>query len=145
MATQTGFLSFIRNQMGITIAQLPDASSDIATAYNMAIETVNTSFAYLAPLSYDQMIYNWAADYLLNNAIDQPGQTFFTTTRQTLKLNNFVAGVIPSASDEGTSVGIKTANQFDDFTINDLQHLKTTYGREYLRIAQKYGNLWGIS
>ena len=32
-----------------------------------------------------------------------------------------------------------------DFTLANLQNLKTPYGRQYLAWAQAYGPLWGLS
>jgi hypothetical protein len=53
--------------------------------------------------------------------------------------------VVVSADDASTSGSFNIPEQFNGLTIGDLQNLKTPYGRQYLAIAQKYGELWGIS
>ena len=58
---------------------------------------------------------------------------------------SFVAGVVNSTSDEGTSMGLTVPKAFEEYTIANLQNLKTPYGRAYLSISQSYGTLWGLT
>lgn len=73
-------------------------------------------------------------------------EQFFANARRQLKLNSFVPGVVASTSDLSTSVGLDNPDFFKNLTLDQLQLLKTSYGRAYLAIAQKYGpNVWGVS
>ena len=145
MATLDGFQSFVYGNMGINTTVLPTTSPDIATAYNLAIETVNQQISIAAPLSYDTAVYNLAGDYLINYASDQTGQTYFANLRADFHIYDFVAGVVQSADDQSTSDSLEIPESLKQLTLGDLQNLKTPYGRVYLAIAQKVGTLWGIT
>jgi len=147
MADQAGFLNFIRTYAQIPTAALPDNSPYITDAYNAAIDVVNDYIASVSSTMYDNAVYNYGTDYLLNWAPDQSGQTYFADVRSknNLNLTGFAAGVIESASDEGTSESLHVPESFDNLMIGDLQLLKTPYGRAYLAIAQKFGPLWGLT
>lgn len=145
MATLDGFNSFIRDSMQISVDLLPDSSPFIETAYTLSIETVNDIIASVSPTMYDTAVYNLAADTLLNIAPDQPTYSFFKDVRAKFDCIGFVSGVITSASDAGTSQSMVTPEQFTGLTLSDLQNLKTPYGRVYLSIAQKYGNIFAVS
>lgn len=152
----TGFLAFVRAQMGISTTILPDSSTDITDAYNYAIEIVSDSFINLGGTIYTRAVYNFAGDNLINNAVDQPSATptsgsippplpYFEDLRRKWQINSFVSGVINSSSDESTSQSMVVQKAAEDFQLGDLQLLKTPYGRAYLAIAQKYGPVLGIS
>lgn len=143
--TQAGYLTFIRDQMGITIAQLPDDSAWVAGTFNVSVAIVSIDLCAIDPLIYTLSVYNLAGDRLLNYAPDQSGQTFFATARKDYKLNSFVAGVIQSAGDEATNESMLVPDFFKNITLMDLQNLKTPYGRTYLEFAQSLGTLWGTS
>lgn len=145
MASEAGFLSFIRNVMGITTLQLPDNSPAITDAYTVSIETVNLYIGSISTTFYDLAVYNLGGDYLLNWAPDTAPSTFFADYRKTNNLNGFVAGVVASSADEGTSNSLLVPDFFKTLSLSDLQELKTPYGRQYLAIAQKFGPLWGLS
>lgn len=145
MPTLAGFQWFILNIMGINTVVLPADSAVIGWVYQQAVATVNLAISSVAPTIYEQAVYNLAGDFLVNFAQDQPGETFFSGLRQSFHINDFVAGVISGADDTGTSGNIEVPEAFKNFTLADLQNLKTPYGRTYLSIAQKYGTLWGIS
>ena len=145
MPTLAGFQWFITSIMGINTTVLPANDSVISWVYEQALSTVNLYISYAAPNIYTQAVYNLAGDFLLNFAQDQPGQTYFAGQRQIFHLYDFVAGVVSSTADESTDTGLEVPEQFKNFTIADLQNLKTPYGKTYLGIAQKYGTLWDIS
>jgi hypothetical protein len=145
MPNLAGFQWFITNIMAINATILPLNSAIIPWVFNLAMATVNITLSQVGGGIYSQAVYNLAGDFLVHNSQDQPGQTFFTDTRATFHLNDFVAGVVNTASDVSTSDSLTVPEQFNNFTIADLQNLKTPWGRQYLAIAQKYGNLWGIS
>lgn len=161
---QAGFLTFVRNVMGISMAVLPDNSVAIPYAYEIARAIVNTSLAQV-PIAnllpgistvYDLAVYNLAGSNLINFAQDVPGAPdilgssppapYFENLRQRWNITGFVSGVIQSASDEGTSESMVVQKAAEDFTLADLQLLKDPYGRQYLALAQKYGpNIWGLT
>lgn len=141
----TGFQLFITNIMGINSTVLPSDSHVIAWCYEQALSTVSLLLLYGGCNIYSQAVYNLAGDFLINSAHDQPDQTFFTDLRSAFNINSFIAGVIETASDNSTSMNETIPQQFNNFTIADLQNLKTPYGRQYLAIAQKAGGLWGVS
>jgi hypothetical protein len=150
MATQNGFLSFIRDAMAIDQTNLPDGDSVIPLAYQLAIDTVAPEIAQVSPTSYDQAVYNLSGDILINLASDvgEPpaGQLgFFGTLRKKWGIGNFTPGVVQSTSDVSTSAGLLVQNAANTFTLDNLQNLKTPYGRSYLYIAQKFGPLWGLT
>lgn len=146
MATSlSGFTLFIRNQMGIPDTVLPNTDPMIEQAYEVALAIVNPSFSAASTLIYDLMVYNLAGDNLINFAVDVPGSNYFYELRQTLALYVFVPGVVTSAGDGGTSGSIANTDAMKEFTLANLQNLKTPWGRQYLAYAQTYGGLWGLS
>ena len=153
MPTLAGFQWFVASIMGIGTAVLPADAPVIAWVFGIALATVNPQLQTVpaampgGPSIYVQAVYNLAGDLLLNFAPDQPGQTYFETQRGQagLNLNNFQAGVVNTAGDQGTSGGLTVPDQFSGLTIADLQNLKTPYGRTYLGIAQSVGTLVGLT
>jgi hypothetical protein len=145
MADQAGLLSFVRNTMGISSVVLPDNSLYLTQAYGLAQDMVDPLIQSISAQFYDLAFYNWCGDWLLGNATDQSGQTFFADQRVAFGLNSFAAGVVQSASDESTSDSLAVPETLKNLQIDQLQQLKTPYGRAYLAIAQKTGPLWGLS
>lgn len=117
----------------------------VPASLDIALETVNATLL-VAPQLYTFAVYNLAADRLLNYATDLPGQTFFRDIRTKYKLLDPTVGVIQAASDQGTSGAYLNLEAMKNFTLGDLQSLKTPFGRAYLDIAMSYGpNLYGVS
>jgi len=160
MATQGGFVEWIREIMGTTTAQLPDNSPYIGYAYEASIQLVNLQIAQVTGISppnpkwtlYDLAVYNLGGDFLVQWASDPTGAPVFMDglpywayLRKAWGVNNFVAGVVNSASDQGTSETMLVPDFFKGLTFSDLQNLKTPYGRMYLSIAQRVGSLWGVT
>lgn len=170
--TLAGFILFVRNTMGISTTVLPDADPVIPMAFAVALAIVNPALqcvpipsADAAGVSlnsggltiYTLACYNLAADNLLNYAQDQsgaaivegsgdPGLPFFQWTRKQLNMLGFVPGVIQSSNDETTGESFVVQEAAKNFTLKDLQNLKSTYGRTYLGLAQSYGPAtWGLS
>lgn len=176
--TLAGFLSFVRNTMGISTTILPDNSPVIGMAFAVALSIVNQSLQVVAIPQFDVTgaqlnsgglsifalaVYNLGGDNLLNYAQDlpdaeiiagsgnpddpaNPGLPFFAWTRKQLNINGFVPGVIQSSTDNGTGNSLVVQEAAKNFTLANLQQLKTTYGRTYLGLAQSYGpSTWGIS
>lgn len=115
----------------------------VTTSLYIALQTVNLQLCVTG--LYEIAVYNLAADRLINYANDIPNQTYFKQLRTTLKINAISLGVITSASDQGTAAAITNPEQFKNFTLGDLQNLKTPQGRAYLSIAQDVGSIWGTN
>lgn len=159
--TLAQFLAFVRNQMGIRPVNLPDNSIYLGMAFAVAVAIVNTQLKAMpipqndptgaalnpgARTIYDLCVYYLAVDNLINFAQDPAGYTYFARLRKKLNINGFVSGVVQASADETTSVSMVVQDAAKDFTLMNLQQLKTPYGRTYLGMAQSYGpSTWGIS
>jgi hypothetical protein len=167
--TLAGFLNFVRQVMGITTAQLPDASPVIGFALSVALGIVNPALrAACIPQTdgagvqlnmgglsiYVLAVYNLAGSNLLSYAQDpeppvvyKDNLPFFEYTRKRWKIDSFVSGVVQASSDESTSVSLVVPEAFKNLTIANLTSLKDPYGRAYMGLAQSYGPTgpWGIS
>ncbi len=153
--TQAGFLTFIRTQMGIDTTTLPDASGYITTAYAVALEIVNPAICAASALIYTICVYNLGGSNLINFAQDLPGAPdvpgsnpplpFFASARNTYGINTFLAGVVQASADESTSQTLMVPEVFKTYSLSDLALAKDPYGRTYLRYAQEYGLLWGLT
>lgn len=157
--TVAGFLTFIRQQMGITTDQLPDDSTTIAMAFCVAIAIVNKAIQCASPIMYNLAVYNLAGSNVLNYAQDptpivpypagsdaDPPVGFFAYNRGVYNMLGFVTGVIQASADEATSNSMIVQEAAKTFTLANLQQLKDPYGRAYLAIAQSYGpGAWGLT
>lgn len=139
------WLTFVRTYMQIPPVYLPDNSLWLEAAYNIAIAEVWWLLNRVSPLVYTLAVYNYAADRLLNIALDQPGQCYFTDLRRTLGLGG-LGGVVQSSADQGTSQSLLVPDWAKTMTVTQLDQLKTPYGRMYLGLAQDLGvTIWGLS
>jgi len=154
--------NFLFNIAGVPAAALPIDAPVIAYAFDYALSTVNRQLcaAWSPPGSwtpYQRAVYNLATDILINWAQDPAGEPVYRTTptgqglqyfawlRYQYSINQFVAGVISSSGDEGTSQSLVVPKAFEGLTISQLTNLKTPFGREYLALTQSVGTLWGMS
>ena len=159
--TLAGFISWAISNMALpTTAITPTSANSIwfTYAYNVALAIVNKTLCAVGSgipgdfTIYTLAVYNLAADNLINYAQDLPGGPtyggdggtqaallYFANARRTFKCNDFVSGVVQSTSDEGTSVSMIVQEAAQNFTLMDLQNLKTPWGRRYLAFAQDYG------
>lgn len=131
--------------MGINSTILPDGASVIAFAYNYAINTCNPILAAMPStpdeFMYVTAVYNLGADTLLTWAPDQPGQDYFANYQKQYQLQTLIPGVVKDARDESTFSSLQTPNFFKTISLQNLQNLKTPYGRQYLQIAQSLGSI----
>lgn len=156
--TLAGFLAFIRGNMAINTTVLPDNAPVIPLAFQIAMDLVNCDLNTASPDIYTLAVYNLGGDNIINFAPDvQPPVpysdpankdqlSFFAFLRWKWKLLDFNSGVVQSTGDEGTNVSLVVQEAAKNFTLSDIQNLKTPWGRNYLQIAQKYGaDIWGLS
>ncbi|HFK4064865.1 TPA: hypothetical protein ACG1UU_002269 [Kluyvera ascorbata] len=137
----SGFIEFVRTDMGVTSAQVPDDSPSFMLAYGGAVEWVNPDIAHVTPNLYTVAVYNLGASFLVNYGTE----SVFADFRKEFGLNNFKAGVITGAGDNSTSAQRLVPDFFKDLSLADLQMLQDPWGRRYLMIAQQFGSLWGLS
>ena len=93
-------------------------------------------------------MFNYAQDQ--NGAAiilgSDPPQAYFAYSRKVWNIYGFVSGVVQSTNDESSGVSMVVQEAAKNFTLGDLQNLKTPYGRKYLSFAQDYGpSAWGLS
>lgn len=152
----TDYTTFIQQTMGITPVQLPTNSPFIVQTLAIAQQIVNPALmnisapcglnlGYTGPSIYELAVYNLGGDMLINFAADQPGQTFFAAARASYGINSFVAGVVGASADESTSESLVVPEAMKNLTLQNLQNLKTPYGRQYLYYAQAFGTMWGLT
>ena len=122
------------------------AAPVIGFAFQVALDTVLCEIQQASPLIYNVAVYNLAGDLLIAYAPDTAATpAYFAGLREKFNVGKFTAGVIANAGDEATSAGIEVIDGMKNLTIDQLQNLKTPYGRAYLGIAMKYGTNWGVS
>lgn len=154
-----GFLSFITNIMAVPASVIDPANPPptVTWSFDFALDWVNTQLCLVpsqtgAWTMYERAVYNLAADTLINWAQDaqpyiifQDELPYWQFLRKSMNVNAFVAGVVQSTSDQGTSAGYLVPEAFKNITIANLGNLKTPFGRAYLGMAQSLGTLWGLS
>ena len=151
-ANLTDFVWFILNVMQVPTKALPvdpTTDPDILTAYAVALGTVNPVLCQVSPLYYNLAVYNFGGDYLINWASDALAQDacseYFEELRSDMGITSFKAGVVQSTADVSTSTTMAISDANKQLTLSDMQNLKTPFGRTYLAIAQKFGDIWGLS
>lgn len=145
MANNAGYLLFLRDMAGIPETAVGPYSAYLWFAYQAALDVVNKDLQRAAPWQYDWAVYNLATDNLIAWCPDAEDSTFFADLRTKFGINSFIAGVVSSASDNGTSESIEVPASLKNLLLGDLSNLKTPFGRAYLEQAQKIGSNWGIS
>lgn len=88
-----------------------------------------------------QFTYSYVNNPGVNILPGNVGFNLFSMLRSNYHINNFVAGVIKSSADESTSESLETPNWAANLSLNDLDLLKTPFGRFYAMYAQKFGSL----
>jgi len=143
--TLAGFTTWVYAVMGIPLAALSNNDPGIATAYDFAIEMIPPWMSNLSPVIYTATVYNWGGSQLLQWQQDQSGQTYFATARQAYGINNFVAGVVSSASDSSTSESLQIGDGLSNLDLVSLQRIKDPYGRQAIAYLQQLGTVWGLT
>ena len=147
------FITFIRNVMQIDSDDLPDDAPVIPIALSFALARVPRKLnavgyapviAGTVPVNiYTACVYNLAGDNIINFAPDPtspPGDAdYFTNLRTKMNIGAFVSGVIQSAGDESTNESMVVQKAAENFTLQDLQNLKTPWGRQALAYMQMIG------
>ena len=134
----TDFLTFVGNQ-GITTAELPTNSDFPQQALTWAQNTVMQQPGTIPNIVYVMAVYNLGFHLLLGICPDQSGQTTFVSLRKSYGLLGFVGGVISATSDNSTSETLVSPDFLKGLRMQDLDYIKTPWGRQYLMYAQAYG------
>lgn len=125
---------------------MPDV---VQVSFAVALDTVNDALCVASPQLYVLAVYNLATDRLINFAYDGAivaNQTYFQDQRKNFRISEVSLGVVSATSNETTSSTLLNPEAMKTFTLQDLQTLKTPYGRTYMGFAQAYGpNIWGLT
>ena len=143
--SEADFILFCRNVAGITTTVMPDGDPGFDYAYAFALQWIPQTLNCVSGVMYTAAIYNWGVSLLIEFQQDQAGQTFFADLRKQFGVNNFVAGVIQSTSDETTSDTLEIGTALANMNIADLQRVKDPFGRRALSMMSALGPLWGLS
>lgn len=132
---------------GIAPPTLDNSGAPIlTTTLTIATDIVNSALEQGSNDIYILAVYNLATDRLVNYAQDTSPAAYFSTLRSNYKLSAFAPGVVSSSSDNGSATALLNAESMKNFTLQDLQTLKTPWGRQYMAFAQMYGpTLWGLT
>lgn len=98
---------------------------------------------------YVHVVYSCATHVQLEITPDQPGQTFFSSKQGNgpsgFGLGTPTAGIVGSASDQGTSTTFTVPEAMKRLSFQDLQFSKTPWGRTWLGWGQDFGFPMGVS
>ena len=98
---------------------------------------------------YVHVVYSCATHIQLEITPDQPGQTFFASKQGNgpggFGLGTPTAGIVASASDQGTSTAFTVPEAMKRLSFQDLHFSKTPWGRTWLGWGQDFGSPVGIS
>lgn len=113
------------------------ASPAFFESYDIAVAQVHPALA--GTLLYTRAIYNLATDRLINYAVDIQNQSYFADQRKKFRLDEVSVGIVSATANETTSMSYMNPEQLKRLTVEDLELMKTPWGRRYIGIAQKYG------
>lgn len=143
------YLLFLRGNVGIQAAYLPDASPFIDYAFNRALNLVLNIPTSLPGVDYTLAVYNCAGHIQLcitpDQVVDGVSYGYFVEKRKEFDLLLPVVGLVSSSSDESTSVTNAVPDALRQLTISDLGFMRTPWGREFLAYEQDFGGIWGLS
>lgn len=107
-----------------------------AMALTLRVPTVQAN-------DYVHVVYSCATHVQLEITPDQPGQTFFSSKQGNgpsgFGLGTPTAGIVASASDQGTSTNFTVPEAMKRLSFQDLQFSKTPWGRVWLAWGQDFG------
>lgn len=142
--TLAGFQAYCRAE-GFTSDVIPDNDPGFDIAFSVAMEWVPCQLQSVGAVIYTYTVYQWGLSVLIAWQPDQPGQTFFATLRDKYRTLNFVAGVIASASDNGTAKALQIGSALSNLGLADLQRLTDPWGQRAIATLMSMGGLWGLT
>ncbi|WP_320533661.1 hypothetical protein [Robbsia andropogonis] len=139
------FTTFVYSQ-GVPQADLPADSDYLVWSFDIAKARTLVAPFSLPPILYVMAVYNLGMHTLVGLGQDLEGQTFFTTAREKFKFGSFAAGPVVSTGDNGSQTTLLAPEFLKNLTLQDLELLKTPWGRYYLAYAQQAGSTaFGVS
>lgn len=142
--TLAGFTAYVR-AIPFDSTVIPDGDPGFDIAFAIAMAWTPQTLNSIDPIVYTYTVYEWGTSVMIARQPDQPNQTFFTTLRQGYKTDNFVAGVVQSAADQGTSDALAVADSLKGLGMTQLALLKDPWGRRALAACMSIGPLWGLT
>ena len=154
--TLSSFIEFVQTVMAPPAPFDPTTSIYVPYAFTYAQQCVSSNLTWVpgvlgASNIYALATYNFAGDQLVQIVQDptpfqvyKDGLPYWQWLRKQLGVLSFTPGVVQSTSDNGTSTALLVPQQFQNATINDLQLMKTPYGRAYLGLVGSWGSQWGM-
>ena len=142
--TLSGFTAYCRAN-GFTSAAIPDGDPGFDIDFAIALAWVPCVLNSVSCALYTYTVYQWGASVMINRQQDQVGSTFFADLRSKFLIDNFVPGVISSASDQGTAESLTVGTALSNMSVADLQRTKDPFGREALATMMAAGGFWGLS
>ena len=144
----TDFLTFLGNTVQIPVQALPAGSPWPGYALDQAIGIVLNPPTSPTVVAYSLACYNCATHLLIAITPDQPAQSYFTTARGPTGFGIIQpsTGLVVAAGDQGTTGNTQPPTWLSGLTIEDLDFMKTPWGRRFLMWQQAYGpTVWGLS
>lgn len=143
------YISFVYGVMGVDPLYLPADSPFFGYALRRALNIV-LLVPTVASDDYTLAVYNCAGHIQIkitpDQVVDGVQRQYFLGKRQEYQLLQPVSGVVTSSSDQATSVTNTNPEGLSNLTIQDLDFMKTLWGREYLAFMQDFGpTVWGLS
>lgn len=155
--SQSDFDSWVQYVMGVPTTVIGPGSGWLVNAYNQAFATVNPIMAQAGlGILYTQAVYFLGGDILVNDAPDDqevlyptnnPDNLFYWAylRKQWNILGTGPTGAVQSTGDESTNASYTVPKVYEALTPDQVQNLKTPWGRRYLGIAAQVGTNWGIT
>jgi hypothetical protein len=148
--TQDGYTAFLEATLPLlpppAAAPVLPGPDVIQASLCEAMDSVNGWICFASSTLYVEAVYNFAADRAVYLAQDAANQTYWQDIRKKYRIGDTAVGVVSAASNQATSMAQINADTIRQFTLSDIQSLKTPYGRRYLEIAMSFGPaLTGVS
>ncbi|MDI2113066.1 hypothetical protein [Commensalibacter nepenthis] len=150
-ATFEGFLEFV-TILNLGIDNLDDPSSAeyrlLYLNYRLAVRLVPCALLCIDPYLYKQAIYNYAIHVFITLCFDINLDYLDKTKLINMgfsKGTGWRNGIVQAASDQATSVSYMTPEFYKNMSLNDFELLRTPFGREYEKLIQQVGTIWGLT
>lgn len=134
------FLWFLSDSVQIPTTALPLTSPWPSFALTQALQQVPCG---PGGILYSLAVYNCATHILFTITPDQAGQDYFRVKRGSTAdgfgLVQPIAGVVVSTFDQGTGTTVSSPDWTKNITVDQMEYLKTPWGRQYLGWIQKAG------
>lgn len=142
--TLAGFTAYVR-AIPFDSSAIPDDDPGFQIALSIALAWTPKTLNSIDPILYTYTVYEWGTSVMIARQPDQPNSAFFQQLRAGFKTDNFVAGVVQSAADQGTSDALAVGDALKNLSLINLQRLSDPWGRRALAACMALGPLWGLT